>query len=183
MKKKSIPRGEPIYFVGKRLPGDNMHFCDEHRVPFEAQPGQWSSYMTPVEFSEDKARKEVQQIQKTGKLAMAWHAGWKNRGFQNGETQAGYLCGDPGTCFSTRVPEGVLVHEGIALSTPDIQLMTDQPPQCPECGTRVTILHGWETNKQVCRCLSCLYTFRLEADEDEDENEQHEDLIDTETKL
>ncbi len=49
----------------------------------------------------------------------------------------------------------------------DIYLMTDQPPTCPKCGSRVEIIEGAETSTQVVRCPNCAYLYRLEADNDE----------------
>ena len=45
--------------------------------------------------------------------------------------------------------------------------MTDQPPLCPQCGARVNIIEGAETDKQVCECAQCHFKYKLESDEDE----------------
>ncbi len=50
----------------------------------------------------------------------------------------------------------------------DTHLMTDQPPTCPECGARVDIIEGAETDKQVCECPICKHKFRLEAEPDDE---------------
>ena len=60
--------------------------------------------------------------------------------------------------------------ESEEVSALDTFLMTDQPPTCPKCGARVHILEGAETTKQVVRCPSCAFTYKLEADE-EDNNQ------------
>jgi len=46
--------------------------------------------------------------------------------------------------------------------------MTDQPPTCPKCGTRIKVwLQGETGNKQVVKCRPCNFIYRLEEDEDD----------------
>ena len=46
-------------------------------------------------------------------------------------------------------------------------LMTDQPPTCPQCGTRSSTIDGAESSLQTAECPSCHYTYQLEADDEE----------------
>lgn len=48
----------------------------------------------------------------------------------------------------------------------EVYLMTDQPPECPKCGRRVDIIAGITTDRQVARCETCDFNYRLESDED-----------------
>ncbi len=45
----------------------------------------------------------------------------------------------------------------------DTHLMTDQPPECPECGKRVECILGIGTSTQVVRCPNCKHQYNLVA--------------------
>ncbi len=57
----------------------------------------------------------------------------------------------------------------------DHYLMTDQPPTCPNCGRRVAIVHGGDTDKQVAQCQPCAYVYCLEVDHEEEEKGGEDD--------
>ena len=50
------------------------------------------------------------------------------------------------------------------VKTMETYLMTDQPPTCPQCGRRVRIIEGAETQRQICECPACHFIYALEDD-------------------